>query len=192
MLAQAIGALVFSQAQCCIIGTGDLWPFLVIPQGIYPYFVFRGSWMDIEEEIEKWWIFFSKLLFYKIRAKYALKVTQIQSLWVSVGMCSHCSLLRISPAVSPMPAGSVVSSAELRLLSLTPPDLYSFSPGLLEEGNKNKQAFWRPCLFKSTLFEITTFICFYALEGVSEDTASSFRCLFWGIFEWFQFWWVLN
>lgn len=62
-------------------------------------------------------------------------------------MCSHCSLLRVSPAVSPMPAGSVVSSAELWMLSLAPPELCSFSPDLLEEGNKNKQAFWRQCLF---------------------------------------------
>lgn len=60
----------------------------------------------------------------------------MQCLWVSVGICSHGSLLRVSPAVSPMPAGSVVSSAELWLLSLTPPDLFSFSPGLLEEGTK--------------------------------------------------------
>lgn len=97
-------------------------------------------------------------------------------------MCSHCSLLRPSPAVPLVPAGSVVSSAELWMLSLTPPDLCFFSPDLLEGGNKNKQAFWRQYLLKSPFFEITTFIYFCALEGVTEDTASSFGYLFWNYF----------
>lgn len=66
---------------------------------------------------------------------------------MSVEMCSRCCLLRGSPAVSLMPAGSAVSSAEPCMLSLTPPDLCSFYPVLLEEGNKNAQAFWRDFLF---------------------------------------------
>lgn len=78
-----------------------------------------------------------------------------------------------SPAVSLMPAGSAVTSAELWMLSLTLPDLYTFWPVLLEERNKNIQAFWRDFLFSSPFFKITTFICFCASEGVSEDIASS-------------------
>lgn len=60
---------------------------------------------------------------------------------MSMGMCLSCRLLRASPAVSLKPAGSAVSSAEPWMLSLTPPDLRCFCPGLLEEGNKNVQAF---------------------------------------------------
>lgn len=78
---------------------------------------------------------------------------------MSVDMCSRCSLHSTSPAVSLMPVGSADSSAEPWMLSLTPPDLLSFCPGLLEERNKNVQAFWRDYLFSSPFFKIATHCC---------------------------------